>query len=79
MQYCANRNHYIIFLLYIRVHNRIATTYESGMTRSFLLGRTETIRSSTIEAKAFAEVAFSEDIEVKTDMQTYKIITRAME
>ena len=42
----------------------MASTYESGSTRLYLLGRTETIRSSTIEAKALAEVAFSDDIEV---------------
>lgn len=37
-----------------RLHGRSPPTYESGGTRQFILGRTETIRSATIESDTFA-------------------------
>ena len=43
-----------IQLAYIRLHNGPAKTYESSHTRQFRLGRTETIRSCSNQAVAFA-------------------------
>ena len=44
-----------IQLAYIRLHGGPAKTYESAQTRQFRLGRTETIRSCSTEAVAFAK------------------------
>lgn len=41
-------------LAFFRMHGRVATTYEACATRRFLHGRTETIRSASIESAAFA-------------------------
>ncbi|EDV28147.1 uncharacterized protein TRIADDRAFT_20587 [Trichoplax adhaerens] len=41
-------------LAYYRLHGRSPPTYESGGTRQYILGRTETIRSATIESDTFA-------------------------
>ncbi|MCI4660837.1 MAG: choline/carnitine O-acyltransferase [Neomegalonema sp.] len=42
-------------LAYKRLHGRLPKTYESAQTRMFRLGRTETIRSVSIESKSFVE------------------------
>ena len=42
-----------IQLAYYKMHGKTVATYESGSTQSFLGGRTETIRSATLESKAF--------------------------
>jgi len=44
-----------IQLAYIRLHGGPAKTYEAAQTRQFRLGRTETIRSCSSEAVAFAQ------------------------
>ncbi|EDV28163.1 uncharacterized protein TRIADDRAFT_21860 [Trichoplax adhaerens] len=59
-------------IAFYRIHSRMASTYESGSTRLYLLGRTETIRSASLEAKAFAEAAFSDDIEVSVKRDLLK-------
>jgi hypothetical protein len=40
---------------HFRLHGSVAPTYESCSTRSFFHGRTETIRSATLEARRFSE------------------------
>jgi len=42
-------------LTYFRLHGHMAPTYESASTRLFRLGRTDTIRSASLAAKAFCE------------------------
>ena len=42
-------------LAFYRMHNYVAPTYETGSTRQFFHGRTETIRSCTREVKDFCE------------------------
>ena len=44
-----------IFYIF-RIHNEIAATYESATSRKFLHGRTETIRSASIEALDFCKM-----------------------
>ncbi|WFD42599.1 carnitine O-acetyltransferase [Malassezia psittaci] len=44
-----------IQLAYYRLYNQVAATYEAAQTRKFKLGRTETIRSLSVESKAFVE------------------------
>jgi hypothetical protein len=46
-------------LAFHRAHGKIAPTYESCSTRGFLHGRTETIRSASNEAAAFAKSVIS--------------------
>ncbi len=41
-------------LAYRRIHGRFCLTYEAAMTRLFREGRTETVRSCTLEATRFA-------------------------
>ena len=37
------------------MYGHLTATYESGSTRQFLYGRTDTIRSASIEALAFCK------------------------
>ncbi len=43
-------------LAHWRLHRRIAKTYESGQTRAFRLGRTETIRSASVASRDWCAV-----------------------
>lgn len=45
-----------IQLAYFKIHKQIAATYESGSTRMFLKGRTDTIRSASMEALDFCKM-----------------------
>lgn len=45
----------VIQLAYYKMYGKPAPTYESAQTRKFKLGRTETIRSASVESKAFCE------------------------
>lgn len=45
----------VIQLAYFRMFGKPAPTYESAQTRKFKWGRTETIRSCSVESKAFCE------------------------
>ncbi|CAL1270555.1 unnamed protein product [Larinioides sclopetarius] len=44
-----------IQLSFYKIHNQIAATYESASSRKFLNGRTETIRSASMEALDFCK------------------------
>ena len=44
----------------------MAPTYESASTKMFRLGRTDTIRTASIAAKAFCESMKSKEISVST-------------
>ncbi|CAG8673044.1 6506_t:CDS:2, partial [Scutellospora calospora] len=45
----------VIQLAYYQLHGRVVPTYESSATRKFLRGRTETIRTLSMESKSFVE------------------------
>lgn len=45
----------MIQLAYYRLHHEICATYEAGQTRKFKLGRTETIRSASVESAEFVK------------------------
>jgi hypothetical protein len=53
-------------LAFFRENQRMAPTYESCSTRAFFHGRTETIRSATMEALAFVSAVTSNDAPVST-------------
>ena len=52
------------FLPLIRLHGHMAPTYETASTRMFRLGRTDTIRTASLAAKAFCESMQSGKISV---------------
>lgn len=45
----------VIQLAYFKMYGKPCPTYESAQTRKFKWGRTETIRSASVESKAFCE------------------------
>ncbi|CBQ68215.1 probable carnitine O-acetyltransferase, mitochondrial precursor [Sporisorium reilianum SRZ2] len=45
----------VIQLAYFKMYGQPCATYESAQTRKFKWGRTETIRSASVESKAFCE------------------------
>lgn len=49
--------HFLLFLF--RLHNHNPPTYETGSTRKFLLGRTDTIRSASIASSEFVKAMVS--------------------
>ncbi|KAI8083080.1 acyltransferase ChoActase/COT/CPT [Halteromyces radiatus] len=64
----------ILQLAYYRAHHKITATYETGSTRKYLHGRTETIRTCSLESKAFVE-AF--DLPSTTDKMKYDLMVQA--
>ncbi|KAI8330433.1 acyltransferase ChoActase/COT/CPT [Chlamydoabsidia padenii] len=64
-----------IQLTYYRAHGTITPTYETAMTRVFRNGRTETIRSCSVESKRFIE-AF--DDPEKSEKDTYELLVDAV-
>lgn len=47
-----------MMLAYYQLYGKIVCTYEPVLTKSFYHGRTEAMRSATVEAKNFCEVRF---------------------
>ncbi|KAI8147009.1 acyltransferase ChoActase/COT/CPT [Fennellomyces sp. T-0311] len=45
----------VLQLTYYRLHHKMAPTYETASTRKYLHGRTDTIRTCSVESKAFVE------------------------
>jgi carnitine O-acetyltransferase len=54
----------VIQLAYFKTHKKVVPTYETGSTRQFLHGRTDTIRTLSVESKAFVEGVESESLTV---------------
>jgi len=48
-------------LAFYRLHGHTAPTYESGSTRKFLYGRTDTIRGASLASQAFAQGMLSNE------------------
>jgi len=49
----------LFFSFACRLHNHNPPTYETGSTRKFLLGRTDTIRSASIASSEFVKAMVS--------------------
>ena len=62
-------------LAFFRMFNRPGVTYESAQTRKFLLGRTEVIRSTSAEAKAFCEAMLNPKV---SDIEREKLFKAAV-
>lgn len=58
-------------LAFVRAHGTVAATYESCSTRGFLHGRTETIRSLTPAAAAFANAVVSGQASTETQRELF--------
>lgn len=67
-----------IQLAYYKLHGRVSPMYESASTRLFYKGRTETIRSTTIESHEFLK-AFSKKDGSVTNTQLNDLIRKAVE
>ena len=63
-----------IQLAFFRLYNRPAATYEAAQTRKFKLGRTETIRTLSVESKAFVEAMTNPDV---SDQERLKLFQAA--
>ncbi|OLY78303.1 Carnitine O-acetyltransferase [Smittium mucronatum] len=61
-------------LVYYKLHNEVAPTYESGSTRAFLHGRTDTIRSLTADSKNFVQTMVDPN---SSDKQKYDSFVKA--
>ncbi|KAJ1957829.1 hypothetical protein EC988_000632 [Linderina pennispora] len=59
-------------LAYLRLHGRPAPTYETASLRAFLHGRTETIRSCTPEAIAFARAFDDSDVTLSRKLALFQ-------
>ncbi|XP_035223735.1 carnitine O-acetyltransferase-like isoform X2 [Stegodyphus dumicola] len=55
-----------IQLAFYKIHNQIAATYESASSRKFLHGRTETIRSASMEALDYCKIMTDKSSPVHT-------------
>ncbi|ORZ24642.1 acyltransferase ChoActase/COT/CPT [Absidia repens] len=64
----------VLQLAYYRAHKKVTATYETASTRKYLCGRTETIRSCSIDSKNFVE-AF--DDPMTSDKNTYDLLVKA--
>ena len=51
-----------------RLHGHIPPTYETGSTKKFRLGRTDTIRTASVAVAAFCEAMASKDKNVSWSM-----------
>jgi carnitine O-acetyltransferase len=60
------------------MHGKCGATYESGSLRRYHLGRTETIRSCTLEADKFARVMSEKHNETPNDSK-YELFLNAIQ
>lgn len=59
---------------YYRVHQTVTPTYETAATRKYLRGRTETIRTLSVDSKAFVEGFENKQL---SNAQKYKLLVKA--
>ena len=60
-----------IQLGHYQLHGKLASTYESGTTRMFYQGRTETVRSCTCESKTWVEEMCKQDSIPSTKLELF--------
>ncbi|KAF7720979.1 hypothetical protein EC973_005653 [Apophysomyces ossiformis] len=64
----------VLQLTYYRLHKKVTATYETASTRKYLRGRTETIRTCSIESKQFVEGWSNPDLDAKAK---YELLVKA--
>lgn len=57
----------VLQLAYYRAHGKVTATYETASTRKYLYGRTETIRSCSLDSKNFVEAFDNPSISAKVN------------
>jgi hypothetical protein len=65
-----------IQLAYFKLHGRVVSTYESAHTRLFYHGRTETIRTCSVDSKTFVEAMCDS---TETDERRYELLKTAID
>jgi len=55
----------ISYIYHTRIYGCLTSTYESGFTRLFLYGRTDTIRASSTESLAFCRAMQDPSVAVR--------------
>ncbi|KAI9306900.1 acyltransferase ChoActase/COT/CPT [Cunninghamella echinulata] len=66
----------VLQLAYYRAHGKVTATYETASTRKYLFGRTETIRSCSLDSKNFVEAFDNPSISAK---EKYDLLAKAAE
>ena len=64
----------VMALAYYKMTGHVGATYESAQTRKYKLGRTEVIRSATVEAVEWCQAM---DDPKKTDLERLQLLQRA--
>ncbi|KAG1650422.1 Carnitine O-palmitoyltransferase 1, liver isoform [Nymphon striatum] len=64
-----------IQIAYYKDSGKSALTYEASMTRLYLCGRTETVRSCTMEASAFVKAMMDKDVSREEKIRLFVIST----
>ncbi|KAI9498725.1 acyltransferase ChoActase/COT/CPT [Zychaea mexicana] len=64
----------VLQLAYYRLHKKVVPTYETGSTRKYLRGRTDTIRTCSVESKAFVEGWCNDAVDIKAK---YELLVKA--
>lgn len=64
----------VLQLAYYRIHNKVTATYETAATRKYLRGRTETIRTLSVDSKAFVEGFDNKNLTAK---EKYELLAKA--
>ncbi|CAG8533512.1 7335_t:CDS:2 [Cetraspora pellucida] len=67
----------VIQLAYYQLHGRVVPTYETSSTRQFLRGRTETIRTLSVESKAFVEGMLDKSLSARQKYDRLQAATKA--
>lgn len=64
----------VLQLAYYRAHQTVTPTYETAATRKYLRGRTETIRTLSVDSKAFVE---GFDNKKLSDAERYQLLVKS--
>ncbi|CAG8568154.1 1596_t:CDS:2 [Ambispora leptoticha] len=64
----------VLQLAYYKLHKKVCATYETASTRKFKHGRTETIRTLSVESKAFVEGMVNNNLSAH---EKYKLLQTA--
>lgn len=68
----------VLQLAYYRLHKKVTATYETGSTRKYLHGRTDTIRTCSVDTKALVEAWHDPKTDVSRCCTCTSIFSRAV-
>ncbi|CAG8433028.1 6323_t:CDS:2 [Ambispora gerdemannii] len=67
----------VLQLAYYKLHRKVCATYETGSTRKYKHGRTETIRTLSVESKAFVEGMVNDSLSAQEKYNLLQTATKA--